>query len=429
MTRREWMRGLAAMAAVSPAACGKTAGGGAFEESTAAGPNPERGFYVQRAVESPGRFDDLRGRGISLVLLTVNLNGHRNRPLDDAKLALLDDAMRRIRKAGLKVIFRAAYGFTDADYRVDPTDLGLIRRHVREMADVLTKHAPWVFAVQAGMLGPWGEWHGSNHGVSPSLEARRAVMECWLDGLPPQVFLQVRRPMFLRDGGMDKDFRRIGWHNDALLANPDDMGTYVEPGWDRWRELTWCAENLGGVPFGGETVPDSESTPPDQVLRELALLGACYLNSNYHGGTLDRWRRENTPEGNLYQCVGRRLGYRIIARALNLTGDGVSGEIILQNTGFARPLCARRVELGLVGSGASATIAGIMMLDVVAGSWHAGKNIHLPFRFPVPIQGRSLALRIADAAPELIGDGRHSIRIMSKGVRFDDVGGWNVFPS
>jgi hypothetical protein len=295
------------------------------------------------------------------------------------------------------------------------------------MAEVLARHAPWVFAVQAGMLGPWGEWHGSNHGVTPSLEARRAVMEGWLAGLPAQVFLQIRRPMFLRDAGMDADFRRIGWHNDALLANPDDMGTYAENGWDRWRELSWCAENLGGVPFGGETVPASESTPPDQVLRELAMLHASYLNINYHGGTLDRWRREITTEGSLFQTVERRLGYRIIARSLNLTGDGSSGEIILQNTGFARPPGARRVELGLAGSGTGGTISDTVTLDADANSWHAGKTIRLPFRFPTPIRGRWLAARIADAAPELAEDGRYAIRIMSKRLRFDEISGWNVF--
>ena len=133
MTRREW---LAVSSLACMAGCGKPAASRSYPASREEHGNPERGFYVQRAAEDPGDLSNLRSRGISLVLLTLNLQHYRNRPLDDAKLSVLDVAMRQIRKAGLKVIFRAAYGFTAADYRVDPQDLALIGRHITVMARV-----------------------------------------------------------------------------------------------------------------------------------------------------------------------------------------------------------------------------------------------------------------------------------------------------
>ena len=303
MTRREWIA-LAGLATLP--GCEKRSVVREFPPSNEAHGNPERGFYVQRAAEDPGDLTDLRAGGITLVLLTLDLKLYRSRPLDDAKLSVLDEALHLIREAGLKVIFRAAYGFTDADYRVDPADLALISGHIAAISKVLTAHAPWIFAVQAGMLGPWGEWHGSTHGDPPSLKARLAVANAWINRLPAKIFLQVRRPMFLRD--MSLDLKRCGSHNDALLANPDDMGTYAEPGWDRVRELQWCFESLKSVPFGGETVPDSETTQPPQVLDELQSLHTTYLNSGYHGGTLAKWKQSEMTSGNLHDIGTRRLG-------------------------------------------------------------------------------------------------------------------------
>jgi hypothetical protein len=124
MNRREWL--IAAVGA-SIASCGKMDGNNGFQESDSAGINPERGFYQQVAVESATDFKAIRASGLSMILLTVDLKRFRDRLLADADLERLDFALKSVREAGLKVIFRAAYGFTDNDYRADPQDLGIIR--------------------------------------------------------------------------------------------------------------------------------------------------------------------------------------------------------------------------------------------------------------------------------------------------------------
>lgn len=420
MRRREW---LALTGCAALAGCGKREILRVYRPDMEDHGNPERGFYVQREAEDPGDLSGLRGRGISLVLLTLDLKHYRNRPLDDAKLSVLDEAMRRFRGTGLKVIFRAAYGFTDADYRVDPKDLALIRAHITAISKALAPHAPWVFAVQAGMLGPWGEWHGSNHGDPPSLEARQAVFQTWSERLPSSIFLQVRRPMFLRD--MKADLDRAGCHNDALLAMPDDMGTYAEPGWDRARELAWAAEKLKSVPFGGETVPDSESTPPGQVLDELGKLHATYLNSGYHEGTLAKWKQSLTESGNLLDVVKRRLGYRLDPVRMKL--DGSKGSLVLSNSGFAAPQRPRRVSFAWFDPAAK-QVAGEPLTetrDLRAWLPDAGE-IELPFNLPPKPAGRTLvpAVRLADDSDELAEDGRHAIRLA--GLRFEEASGWNL---
>jgi hypothetical protein len=188
-----------------------------------------------------------------------------------------------------------------------------------------------------------------------------------LDAVPEPVTVHVRRPMFIRDifagepGGAElteatayggSRLSRVGWHDDALLSLPSDMGTYAERGWDRERELRWCADHGRFTPFGGETVPLSARTPIAQVVRELELLHATYLNSSYHRGTLDGWRKAAYLGSTGYDHVERRLGYRLVADRLRISKvvnpDGtLRVELDLHNVGFAAPQMPRKVALVL----------------------------------------------------------------------------------
>lgn len=428
MNRREWM--ITAMSA-AVASCGR-----AKEVAKIPGEpldlvlNPERGFYSQHAVEDAGDFEGIRATGSTIILLTVNLKDFRNRQLNDAKLDEIDSALKAVRKAGLKVIFRAAYGFTDADYRVDPEDLGLIRRHIRKISEVLSKHAPVVWAVQAGMLGPWGEWHGSNHGDPPSLEARQAVVDSWLKDLPQEIFLQVRRPMFLREmfpSKNDKALLRTGWHNDAMLANPDDMGTYSGgDDWGRDKELEWCEIQARRTPFGGETVPASEATGAQQVIYELKLLRLTYLNRGYHGGTLDRWKQLELDQHSLYRQVEAKMGHRWTFRELRMAQNNKAVRLKLENTGFAPLYTPRKVELAWLDPKTMApmkplvaTTADLKGLTVESGV------LEITAALPPSLVGSVLGIRIPDHTEALREDGRYAIHLV--GARqFDSRSGWNV---
>ena len=71
--------------------------------------------------------------------------------------------------------------------------------HIRQLGKVFQENRDVLFGVQAGFLGPWGEWHGSNWGNPPSLQARRTVLFALLDAVPEPITVHVRRPMFIRD--------------------------------------------------------------------------------------------------------------------------------------------------------------------------------------------------------------------------------------
>jgi hypothetical protein len=323
--------------------------------------------------------------------------------------------------------------------------------HIRQLGEVFTENRDVLCGIQAGFLGPWGEWHGSNWGDPPSLEARRAVLFGLLDAVPDPISVQIRRPMFIRDifagelGGAElteataysgSRLSRTGYHNDALLCLPTDMGTYAEPGWDRELELQWCSNHGRFTPFGGETVPPSAKTPIDQVIRELEQLHATYLNSAYHRGTLDTWREAEYQGDTAFNQVERRLGYRLVVDRVRHTRPVAPGgmlhvELDLRNVGFASPHLPRKVALLL--NREDKTIR-IVLTDVDPRRWDpkAGTvtlRANLPIPADAPRGNWTLALHLIDPSPTVRDDARYAIRLASDDVTFDPTTGWNILAS
>jgi len=420
-----------------------------FQPSKTNFTNPERGFYSPQTTRRMTGLDQLREHGISLLLVEMDLRAYKERELTQEKLDELRGAFAAARQAGLKIIFRAAYGFTDRDYRADPKDLHRILGHIAQLGIVLTENADTLFAVQAGFLGPWGEWHDSNWGDPPSLDAQRAVLFALLDSVPAPISIVVRRPMFIRDifatepGGFDlteaaafggSRLSRVGWHDDAFLALPDVMGTYVQPAWDRERELQWCDHQNRYVPFGGETVGPSASTPVEQVVREMELLHLSYLNIAYHPKTLQHWRDSQFRGEEAFGYIARRIGYRLVAQKLSYAskvraGGRLSFQLTLTNAGFASPLLPRVVSIALI---QGSRIERLALNAVDARRWGPWSgNIMVRGEMSVPKTfvdngTAELALQLADPSPRLRNDGRYAIRLANDDVPFLAEEGWNI---
>ena len=431
-----------------------SAGGDAehvFRESTEIFPNPERGFYAQRSSDRMDRVDTLRAQGISLLLVTLNLRDFKDRDLTAGKLEELQQALTISRQHGFKVIFRAAYGFTDQDYRADPKDLDRIVGHIRQIGAVLTENRDVVCGIQAGMLGPWGEWHGSNHGNPPSRESRRAVLWAWLEAVPAPITVHVRRPMFIRDifadepGGFDltqamafsgSKLSRTGWHDDAFLVLPNDYGTYAERGWDRSRELEWCSRHGRFTPFGGETIHSDAAMPVTAMIREMELLHATYLNIGYHPRVIRLWRETEDRGENTFGHIARRLGYRFVAERLNYArsiraGGSLPFELTLKNVGFASPHLPRVVAAGLLPVGAAQPVHSVVLPDADPRWWgpEAGA-VRLRGVLPVPGDfprgSYRLGLRFADPSERLRDASRYAFRLANDDIPFSAEGGWNI---
>lgn len=441
-SRRDWLGKLglglvSAVAACSPSGSRTARAERQFSWPDRSSPtiNPARGFYVQISPADHRRLLDLRDReSISLSLLALDLRDYRTKALDEDLRRKIDATMEAARQGAVRIIFRAAYGFTDGDYRADPANLDLIRNHIIDLARWLEPWTRDLLAVQAGMLGPWGEWHGSTHGDPPSARARQLVWSTWREHLPARVPVLLRRPRFIRDlapasgQGIPPG---TGWHNDALFALPDDMGTYDAPEWDRERELAWCGRAGFVAPCGGETVPLSEATPPARVIIEMEKLGITFLNRDYHPGTLRRWEQSRGDGPTVRDEIARRLGYCLVpvsARWIPVAHDTTELELFIRNHGFAPPHGAWKIESGWQPDAGGPCQTFDHVTSASPGHWLPGHPNRVHIRLPaIPGGARGkFAIRIHDEDADGGSiDARQCIQFTGPSVSIDNAG-WNV---
>lgn len=307
-------------------------------------PNPGRGFYVQKDSADLDELNELSDQGITLVLLAYDLKDFVDQDISDEKLGELDQAFAQLERAGFKVIFRAAYGFDSSAEFGDPSSLERIFGHIDQIKPIWIKYRNTLLSVQAGFLGPWGEWHHSNLGDDegiPTSQVANALIEALSDAVPEEVSIAVRRPRFMRWLDPQRiDLNRIAFHNDGLLASESDLGTYDDPDYSRDDELDFMAERSVPVANGGEMPWVSAFTEPSIAISTFEYLQVTYLNRNYNKDVLTDWASQSYQGSSFLTLIEQKLGYRWSIRDARLprhfqNHQKITFSVTLMNTGFA----------------------------------------------------------------------------------------------
>lgn len=312
-----------------------------FKESTKEVLNPGRGFYVQINSNEDERFKELKNDNIKIALVAYDIEDYINTLLDKEKLQELEIVLGKARDYGIKIVFRAAYGF-DPNYE-DPETVDIIYSHIKQIAPILNKYSDVILSVQAGFIGPWGEWHSSKYftGDSEEVTLRNTLLSALLEYLDEEIVINVRRPRFIRDAievGMDGS--RLGLHNDALLSTKNDMGTYDDPDYTRKEELAWAKSNIAYGVNGGEMPLVSEYSAINNAVEEMRSLQLTYLNSRYNKEVLEEWKNTEYKGHNGFQYIKNHLGYRLWLGEVNLSTyirpyRTLKLKMKLHNSGFA----------------------------------------------------------------------------------------------
>lgn len=412
------------------------------ESSSQVNTNPERGLYVQRSTTDFWGINTLRGQGITVVLVAYDIKKFATMPLSSTKITELRNALQQLRSNGLKGIFRAAYGYTDQDYYADPKDMNVIRTHIGQIAAVLKDFQDVVFAIQAGMLGPWGEWHSSNWGNPPSRSARQSVLFAWLDALPPQMSVSLRTPWFIQDTFADQPggstltsslaysgsrLSRVGFHNDCFLSSPTDYGTYG----NRAVDLSWYNNHGRFAPFGGETCAVAPQSDITNAVSEMTLLHAQYLNRDYNVNVLNKWRNSSYNGINAFDYILRKMGYRFVLMDSRISSAVLPGGVLhlvlnLKNTGFASLHNPRTVQVVLERNGQKY----IAPVAVDPRRWEPESgtlSLNWFFRLPssISVGTWNVYLNLPDPADGLTNDPRYSIQLANQGT-WQAVTGYNL---
>lgn len=312
-----------------------------FKESNKELINPGRGFYVQINSNEEERFEELKNENVKIALVAYDIEDYINTKISDEKLKELQIVLNEARVYDMQIIFRAAYGF-DPKYK-DPETIDNIYTHIKQIAPILNANKDVILSVQAGFIGPWGEWHSSKFftGSKDEVKLRNQILSVLLESLDKDIVLNVRRPRFIRDAieaGIDKS--RLGIHDDALLSTKDDMGTYDDLDYSREKELAWAKANLTRGVNGGEMPLVSEYSNINNAIKEMESLQITYLNCRYNKEVLDEWKTTEYKGQNGLEYIKNHLGYRLWLGEAQLStyiksNRDFSIKAVIHNSGFA----------------------------------------------------------------------------------------------
>ncbi|MGQ9909255.1 MAG: DUF4832 domain-containing protein [Candidatus Flexifilum sp.] len=407
-------------------------------------PNPERGFYIQRAplwIDEEriplerAELDEARAGGIDLIRTYYVLDRHRDRPLDESVFAALRADLATIRAAGFKVILRFAYNFPlDESYvRAIDAPLDLVLTHIDQLAPILRDNVDVIAHMEAGFIGAWGEWHSSSNQLidHPQFginEPGRAILFRLLDALPVSRMIAIRYPLVRHqlfgteplteaDAFSGTPQARIAAHDDCFLASDINWGTYLGPDTEPQIDFmrAFLHANNRYVVQSGETCNTAEDAQPfihcAYALPELAYLRWSSINIDYHPDVIALWKAEGC-----FDAIARRLGYRLrlTQAALTVQPDGLALRLDLVNDGFASPYNPRGFVLALRDAAGQITP---LTLETPPDPrrWLPDAPIALDLRAALPPDlpagMYALVLALPDPEPTLAGDPRYAIRL------------------
>lgn len=320
--------------------------------------NPDRGFY--RASYELNKetdynmFESVKESGHTLAYGVVELDDYaQTTTLPTRLLSAIDKNFQDAESMNIKLILRIIY----RDSGGEDTEKEIIQAHLSQLKSTLQNHKEIISVVQAGLIGPWGEWHSFSGDYADSssgyLQNRRDIITALVDIFPDK-YIQIRTPMHkeqlygsaleYRDVGSDAkitseiafsdDIRaKLGHHNDCFLTDEGDNGTYASDNITFWRE--YVQNDSKYSPLGGETCEDNaEFTNCSYALEELESMQWSYINESFDEDVIQRWK-----DGGCYEEIQENLGYRLVAKELYLdqSDTTLSVKLNIENKGYSAP--------------------------------------------------------------------------------------------
>jgi hypothetical protein len=388
--------------------------------------NPERGFYTQySATNETGsltatQMTSIRNKKQSIILRLYYLTNYKTTDLSSAFLLTLENDFKMLRQNGIKCVLRFAYTSKNG---VPDASLAMVLRHLDQLGPVLTQYSDVIAFLQAGFIGPWGEWHDSMNGLD-NTASRKAILEKELSVLPKDRMVQVRTPSFKNaifsnyspiqkaDAFNGSNYSRTGHHNDCFLADATDMGTYSDTTFGK----NYISADGNYVPVGGETCGVSEFSTCSPSIYQMKRLHWTYLNNDYHQSVLSGWKTNGC-----YPEMQNRLGYRfelLSGNYANATkqGGSLSIDLSLRNVGFASLFNPRDVEFIL----RSSKDTFFVKIPIEPRSWKSDDTTTISTVLGIPAEMESgdysLFLNLPDPSKALHFTPGFSIQFANTGV-------------
>ena len=355
-----------------------------YSESVAEIANPDQGFYRpiyvtatdggvsyhSYIVTAATRLYHLR---IDISAFSSAVNGESDKALPQSVLDGLDGLLSYLKERDKNAIIRFAYDPRYEGSSNKEPSLQMILKHIEQVCPIISNYASTVTAIEAGLIGPWGEMHSSAIANADYINPIIGAFLSQTEDIP----VLVRTPKMIYNYlgitindiddytiAPDSEAYRLGLYNDGYLGSSSDLGTYT----NREREVEFLSRQTEHLPYGGEVViPSSELHDIDVCLPEMFEIHLSYLNIEWNNYVIDKWKNSlYTAEcgadaayygKTAFEYIRNRMGYRYVVKKSTFKysdrADKLQVELNFDNVGFGNLNKSKRAKLIFAGSDGS----------------------------------------------------------------------------
>lgn len=360
-------------------------------------------------------------------------------PLSAAMLDALEARIASYAHTGIRLLIRFTYNFGPIGPGAADVPAALIVTHIDQVAPILLRHRDLIFALEAGFIGTWGEWHSSTSG-NDTPPAHKVVLDRELLHFRGAFPILLRHPAdLLAYAGTPPPRIDFGLHDDYYASGPTDAGTWIPKyGYTTPQLQAYAAAVSAGSMFV------SEFGALDPVRQSCAALDQYSFTYHLQSTSLRLWPQEVADNLVAQGCALsflNKAGTRIELQDMTMTGEAVPGgtlhfEVTLRNAGYGRVIRARPATVVLSAGGSVLRQTPLLLsqldLRVLASS---AAPVPVRFGFDLLLPGTlppgtlSVSLVIPDPAPSLSADPAYALPFNSVDAAgnpvFDSRTGWN----
>lgn len=328
--------------------------------------NPDQGFYrpiYVKVSQSGVSFNkniitdkmQLYHLRIDISEFSKAVNKQNDILLTQSALDGIEELLTILKQNNKNAIVRFAYAPSFGDKADREPAMAMIESHIRQVCVILNKFQNTITAVEAGLIGPWGEMHTSAIAKPYNISA---ILNAYLDNTS-NIPILARTPKMIYDFlqiditdiddykiQKDDTAYRLGIYNDGYLGSDSDLGTYR----NRDKEIDFlsrqCTDHL---PYGGEVVaPDSTLHNIENCLPEMAKIHLSYLNVEWNNQVIDKWKNTYYTSAcgddsiyynqTAFAYIQAHMGYRFVLKEsvfeYSQKFDALNVKLTLDNVGF-----------------------------------------------------------------------------------------------
>lgn len=354
-----------------------------YSEASGYVKNPDNGFYIPVFVkldESGGTFTPpTLNDDISIYHLRIDISDIKQ-DIPNQSLRTLSSTLEYFFEKQKNVIVRFAYdSYFEGNIDNEPS-IDTIISHIEKLSEVLNNFKPTITAIEAGMIGPWGEMHSSEIATTENINK---VIDAWLENTD-DISILVRTPKMIYDYlGIDynnlenyefvpnEKTKRLGLFNDAFLSTESDMGTYT----NRSEEVDWISKNIVNTPYGGEVLTSSNGLNdfPNCIL-EMDKLNLSYLNYEYDENVIENWKNTTYENTTAFEYIRSHMGYRLVLTnsvfKYNEDFKQLEIDLTIENKGFSSYVREKDITVLFVTKDKE-------IIQKNCGTYNGERNLHL----------------------------------------------------